>query len=201
MTTATLPAPTTVPPSALPRTVKWTVPDFHRAREREVWDKSLRMILLRGEVVELGYMNPLHAAGVRRVNRVLSKVFASGCFIQSQFPLVLSLETDPIPDVSVIAGREEDYETAHPTTAMLVVEVADSSRLLDLTTKAELYAKAGIPDYWVVDLDRRRLHVFRDPAPLLDVAAYRTKLDLGIGDSVSPLALSSASIAVAELLP
>jgi Uma2 family endonuclease len=85
-----------------------------------------------------------------------------------------------------------------------VVEVADSTLDQDTTTKAELYATAGIPDYWVLDVDGRRLLVFRDPAPLptgLGATAYQTHLMLNPTDTVSPLATPTAVIRVADLLP
>ncbi len=87
---------------------------------------------------------------------------------------------------------------------MLIVEVADSSLFLDTTTKAELYATAGVPDYWVIDLENRRLLVFRDPVPLpagLGATAYQTHRAHAPHDTVSPLAAPTASVRVGDLLP
>src|SRR5207248_5059445 len=110
--------------------------------------------------------------------------------------------TDPVPEVMVVRGGIRDYTTAHPTTAVFVVEVADSSLKFDTTTKAELYAPAGVPDYWVIDLEHRRLLVFRDPRSTGNGAiAYRTRLTLGPNDTVSPLAAPNAAVKVADLLP
>ena len=107
-----------------------------------------------------------------------------------------------MPDIAVVAGGPRDFTATHPTTAGLVVEVSDTTLALDLAEKAELYATAGVSDYWVLDLTGRRLLVFRDPAPVAaGGAAYRTHLTLGPTDTVSPLAASSAVIAVADLLP
>jgi Uma2 family endonuclease len=118
-----------------------------------------------------------------------------------QKPLVLSQTTDPEPDVAVVRGTPQGTNT-HPTTADLVVELSDTSLHFDTTTKAEWYATAGIPEYWVLDLPNRRLLVFRDPSPIpAGGTAYRTHLALGPADSVSPLAAPGASIAVADLLP
>lgn len=100
-----------------------------------------------------------------------------------------------------MTGGPRDFPT-HPATALLVIEVADSSLFLDATTKAELYAAAGIADYWVLDLENHRLLVYRDPAPLPDGGmTCRTQSALGPADSVSSLAVPSATVRVTDLLP
>jgi hypothetical protein len=179
----------------------WTVADFHRVRESGVWD-GRRAILLNGTVWELGPMNPPHAVLVGLAHDAVRAAFGPGFTVRSQLPLVLGLWTDPFPDIAVVPGGPRDYLAAHPTTARLVVEVADSTLSLDLTEKAELYATANIGDYWVVDVENRRLIVLRDPAPVAaGGAAYRTQLALGPGDTVSPLAAPGATVRVADLLP
>jgi Uma2 family endonuclease len=108
-----------------------------------------------------------------------------------------------MPDLAVVAGRPGNHPN-HPTSAALVVEVSDTTHDTDITEKAERYATAGIADYWVLDLNSRRLLVFRDPVPLpagLGVTAYRTHLTFGPTDRVSPLAAPVASILVGDLLP
>jgi Uma2 family endonuclease len=102
-----------------------------------------------------------------------------------------------------VKGSPRD-SSVHPTSAELVVEIADSSLNSDVTDKAEKYATAGILDYWVLDVDGRRLLVFRDPVPLpagLGATAYRTHLTLTETDSISPLAAPGATLRVADMLP
>lgn len=200
MTTATL-TPPMAPPNAPPRTVKWTVSEFHRANEMKLWGDGKRMILIRGEVMELGPMNPLHATACSLVGAVVQKFIDSMNYLRVQQPLALNQDTDPIPDFAIVAGKALDYLQNHPTTASLVVEVSDSSLYYDMTTKAELYAKAGIPEYWILDLEQRRLLVYRDPGPVPEGTAYRTQLAFKAGDTIAPLAQPDAAIAVAELLP
>ena len=109
-----------------------------------------------------------------------------------------------LPDSAVVPGSPRDYHGRHPTTAALVVEVADTTLTTDTTEKAERYVTAGVADYWVLDVDGRRLLVFRDPAPLpagLGATAYRTCLALGPADTVAPLAAPNNPVAVADLLP
>jgi Uma2 family endonuclease len=107
-----------------------------------------------------------------------------------------------MPDIAVIRGAPG--AVVHPTAADLVVEVADSSLNADLSTKAELYATAGIPEYWVLDVDGRRLFVFRTPAAIpqgLGATAYQTHFTLTDADTVCPLAVPTATVRVADLLP
>jgi Uma2 family endonuclease len=104
----------------------------------------------------------------------------------------------------VVPGAIRDYATQTPRVAALIVEVSDSTLFLDQTTKAELYAVAGVPEYWIVDLVNRQMIVHRDPLPLPDVlgtTVYRTVIRLSADDKVSPLAVPTASIRVGELLP
>ena len=149
-------------------------------------------------------MNPPHAVTILIVNEVLRVVFGTGWTIRVQLPLILSQETDPVPDLAVVVGGVRDFAVVHPTTATLVVEVSDTTLDPDLTTKAELYATAAIPEYWVIDVDNRQLHVFRDPVMLpeaLGATAYKSHVTFGETDSVSPLALLGQTIRVAEMLP
>src|SRR5262249_58830943 len=115
--------------------------------------------------------------------------FGSGWRFRSQSPLVLGQDLDPEPDFAVIAGTPRGSST-HPTTADLVVEVADSSLDFDTNQKRLLYAKAGIREYWVVDINGRRLLVYRDPQG----GDYATQQALGPSDAVSPLTAPASSV-------
>jgi Uma2 family endonuclease len=139
------------------------------------------------------------------VAEALKVVFVTGHYIRMQQPFTVpgvKVGSEPQPDVAVIPGSPRNY-TDHPTVAALIVEVADTTLANDTTTKAELYATAGIADYWVLDVTNRQLHVFRDPQhnAVLGVTAYQTHLGLAPGDHVSPLAAPTASILVNDLLP
>jgi Uma2 family endonuclease len=191
------PFPTPVP---LPRPLLWTVDEFHRVGETGAF-KGRRAILIRGVILEQGPMNPPHAIAVELATETLRAAFGPGWRTRVQLPLVLGTDTDPMPDLSMVPGTPRD-STSHPTTAALVVEVSDTTLALDMTTRAEQYAEAGIADYWVLDLVGRRLLVFRDPAPITAGGhSYRTHLTLGPADSVAPLAAPSVTVAVADLLP
>ena len=185
-----------------PLVPKWTVTEFHHMAGMG-WFTGRRPFLLDGVIMEQGPMNQAHAMGVLLVEAALRAVFGSGWVIRGQLPLAIDEHNDPFPDFAVVQGSPRDFPGVHPTTAALVVEVSDTTLQLDLTEKAERYATAGVPEYWVLDLTARELTVLRDPQPLpkgLGATAYRTRLTFRVGDHVSPLAVP-ASVAVAELLP
>lgn len=195
-------APTPIVPF-VPRPFRWDVATFHAVNATGAF-AGRRPMLLRGVLMEQGPMNPPHATAVDLTVDVLRSIFTTGWRVRGQTPLVLGLETDPFPDVAVIAGGPRDFSSAHPTTAALVVEVSDTTLATDMTEKAELYATAGVADYWVLDVVGRRLLVYRDPLPLspnLGAVAYSTHLTLGPDDTVSPLAAPHSQVKVADLLP
>ena len=104
----------------------------------------------------------------------------------------------------MVRGTWADYRDAHPATAALIVEVADSSLAFDRAGKASLYARARLADYWIVNLADRMVEIYRDPAP--DPAArhgwsYRSRLTLPPSDRATPLAMPSVMVLVGELLP
>jgi Uma2 family endonuclease len=189
--TANPPPPPTPAPS---RPFRFTREQYHDMGRRGYFDGK-RVELIFGEVREMSTINWPHALAV---------AFPTGHWLNIQQPLV-SPDSEPQPDVAVIPGSPRSY-TDHPTVAALVVEVSDSTLNDDLTTKAELYATAGVAEYWVLDLNGRQLHVFRDPAPLplpteLAATASSTHSTLGPTDTVSPLAAPHTSITVSDLLP
>jgi Uma2 family endonuclease len=190
------------PPPRRARPHRWTVPEFHHLCNLGLF-AGRRPILLDGVILEQGPMDAPHATGVERADTAVRSAFGVGWRFRIQLPLVLNLHTDPVPDVTVIPGTLVG-SPGHPTTAALVVEVSDSTLDTDMTEKAELYATAGIADYWILDVTNRELHVFRNPQSLhagLGATAYRTHHTLGPADTVSPLAASHATITVGDLLP
>ena len=199
------PATLTPPPvnSTGPKPYRWSAAEFHDLSDQGRFEGK-RVILIRGEILQMTAPNPLHNTGLTLTAEVLTALFRPGYVVRNQMALELSLDTDPVPDLAFVPGSARDYSNRQATTAALVVEVADSTFDYDITVKAELYATGGIPDYWVLDVAGARLHVFRDPAPLptsLGATAYRTHLNLGPGDTISPLAVPTATVTVADLLP
>jgi Uma2 family endonuclease len=161
-----------------------------------------RVELIEGEIMVLSPQNWPHTSTVDRVGEALRRVLGTGFWVRLQFPLNFGI-SDPEPDVSVAVGHREDYSD-HPTTSVLIVEVSDTSLHYDRTRKASLYARAGIADYWIVNLVNNQLEVRRDPRP--DPSQHYghgyASLTLLVPPAVvTPLAAPQISLAVAELLP
>ncbi len=205
MSVLTLPesnATQTPPPVSRMRTHKWTVAEFNRLGDFG-WFAGKRAILMNGVILEQGPMDPPHAIALELVLDALRNVFTTGWRVRVQMPLIVDEHNDPLPDAAVVRGTPRD-SAAHPATASLVVEVSDSTLQFDLTEKAERYATAGVPDYWVLDVNTRVLHVLRDPRPLsenLEATAYQSHTQLTAEDTIAPLAMPNTTLRVAELLP
>lgn len=152
-------------------------------------------MLIGGVILEEGPRNPPHAITLGLVEETIRTSFGPGWWLRQQSSLILGQETDPEPDIAVVPGRPRDY-TGHPTTADLVIEVADTSLDFDTNEKRLLYAIAAIREYWVVDINGRRLFVYRDPR----AGDYATRQILGPTEVVAPLAVSTAAVRVADLL-
>lgn len=179
---------------------KWTRDQYMKMAELGFFTGK-RVELIRGVILEMSPVNWPHILATVRMGEAIRTAFGGTGFVieQGSFPLA---DSDPVPDTRAILGHPTDYAD-NPSTAALIVEVSDSTIAFDLTDKAELYASAGVQDYWVLDLNGRVLHVFRDPQPnvALGVTAYRTLSVLKPGDVVSPLAVPNATINVSDLLP
>jgi Uma2 family endonuclease len=140
---------------------------------------------------------------VRLAEEALRAAFAAGWEVRPQGPIALDSRSEPEPDVSVVRGRPRDYRDAHPTSPVLVIEVALASLKLDRTRKSRAYARAGVPEFWIVNLVDRVLEIHRDPGRLEERRrwGYRSVQILGRDAAVSPLAAPAARIVVADLLP
>ena len=198
---ATLTAPTAAPGIVPP--LRWTVEEFHELRQQKRF-LGRRAILLHGVILEQGPMNSPHAKALERLIKALKRFPLDNYRERSQSPLVLGRDSDPFPDYAIVEESTVESADGHPITALILFEISDTSLNTDLTEKAELYATAGILDYWVIDLTKRHLHVLRDPAPLpagLGATAYRTHGIYGPEESVAPLAFPSHAIRICDLLP
>ena len=158
-----------------------------------------RVELLDGVIVSMSPQNPPHAFVIEKLTRRLSVAIDADASVRVQLPLDLSETFTPEPDLAVVAGRAEDRAVRHPTSALLVVEVADSTVFQDRVTKGTLYAAAGIPEYWVVNLRDGCVETYRHP----DVGQrrYTESCILRRGDDLDVAALPHLSIPVAEILP
>jgi Uma2 family endonuclease len=149
-------------------------------------------------------MKSAHATAISLCEEALRQAFSQGYVVRGQLPLALSERDQPLPDVAVVEGSIRDFARAHPTRAVLVVEVSEATLRLDRHTKASLYAWAGIPEYWIVNLVEGVLEVFREPAPMAGRAygyGYQQQAVYRSGEAIAPVAQPEAVIAVDDLLP
>jgi Uma2 family endonuclease len=132
-----------------------------------------------------------------------SRTFGTTARVRVQLPIALDEDSEPEPDVSVVSGPLANADPALPSRALLIVEISDSSLTLDRTEKASLYARAGIADYWILNLTERVLEVHREPTPGSTAPygwRYRLIHRLAGGDVISPLAAPRSRIPVARLI-
>jgi Uma2 family endonuclease len=181
---------------------------WHRAE----YDRLVDLGVFRGEPVELidGQLivaepqGSYHASAITKVDYTLRASLPSGWIVRLQAPVSLDDASEPEPDLVVVPGRPGDYRESHPARPALAVEVADSSLDFDRTRKGSLYARASIPDYWIVNLVEGAVEIYRDPGPDAFAAfgwRYRSVERLMPPATVRPLALAGERIAVADLLP
>lgn len=176
---------------------RWTREEYERMAAAGFFPPEARVELVEGVVYDMAPQTSFHSTGVYAFEEELRAVFSSGYAIRAQMPLALGDDSEPEPDIAVVPGSFKDYAYAHPTTAVLVVEVADSSISHDKRRKIPLYAQAGIPESWLLNLRRKVLEVYRDPVDGL----YRSRTLLRLGDTVSPLARPEAVLSVASFFP
>ena len=177
---------------------------YDRLVDKGFFDSDDRLELLDGLLVARERQTPLHAAATGIARDALERAFGSRYHARSQTPIALDDASEPEPDVAVVPGRPLDYLDAHPSTAALVIEVADESLSKDRLLKAPLYARAGIADYWIVNLIDEVLEVYRDAvrAPSRRYGwKYESVRLLKRGARLSPLAAPRSRIRVADLLP
>jgi len=182
---------------------KFSKAEYYRMAEMGFFNGQ-RVELIDGEVILMSPQEASHATAVGLVADTLQSVFSEGFTVRVQQPLDLGEVHEPEPDVAVVAGRRRDYANSHPKTAVLIVEVALTSVDYDRNVKSSLYAKAGIPEYWLLNLRERRLEVFREPVPMPEQIfgfGYKSMRIYLPDETVSPLAKPDAKIKVADMLP
>jgi Uma2 family endonuclease len=188
----------------LPHRRYWTRQEYERAAEVGLFGPDERLELIEGEVIRKMTHNTPHATGIRLAEKLLNRIFGEGYDVRAQLPLALGKRSEPEPDIAVVVGSARDYEDEHPSSAMLVVEISDATLRLDRTTKASLYARAGIPEYWIVNLKDRLLEVHRQPGSMRGRPlgyGYQSVTTHTERESLCPLAAPQHSVAVADLLP
>ncbi|HEY8477855.1 MAG TPA: Uma2 family endonuclease [Chloroflexota bacterium] len=186
------------------RARRWTRAEYDRLVDVGLLHPDEPVELIEGEIVEMPPQHGQHATAIVLAQEALRAVFGHGFVVRVQLPLALGAYSEPEPDLAVVAGSPRDHVAEHPSSAVLVVEVADATLTFDRETKGSLYAKAGIPEYWLVNVVHRQVEVYRDPGPMPEAvygSGYRSRTVAVPGDTISVLARPGAQVAVADLLP
>ncbi len=186
-------------PSQPSEPTRLTVERYFGLVETGVLSEDDRVELLEGVIVAMAPSNPPHDSCVTRATLALLHAVRERAVVRPQCSLVIGRHSVPQPAVAVVPGSLSDHDSRHPDSALLVVEVADSSLQQDRLTKSAIYAAAGIPEYWIVNLRQGVLEVLRDPDP--PRAHYRDVRTLRGGEGVELATLPGVVVAVADLLP
>jgi Uma2 family endonuclease len=187
-----------------PKRRRWTRKEFYRLLDLGFFRRQ-RVELIEGEILVMPPQKNFHAIAIALTDNSLRGTFGPGYWVRVQASLDLSPYSVPDPNLAVVTGSPRDnLSEDNPTTALLLVEVSDTTLSYDRHRKASVYARKGIEDYWIVNLVHRQLEVYRDP--IADSTyrygyRYSSRTDLAPADYVSPLVLPQAKISVADLLP
>ncbi|OGK80284.1 MAG: hypothetical protein A2X52_06045 [Candidatus Rokubacteria bacterium GWC2_70_16] len=186
------------------RARRWTRAEYDRLIDLGLFQPGEPVELIGGQLMVAEPQGTRHFTAIRLAEAALRSAFGQGWEVRTQGPVALDDESEPEPDVAVVPGVPRDYLDAHSSRPVLVLEVSDATVGFDRRDKGSLYARAGLGDYWIVNLVDRCVEVCREPAP--DPTApygwrYASVTTLRPGDTVSPLAAPAARVPVADLLP
>ncbi|MGE0606645.1 MAG: Uma2 family endonuclease [Pirellulales bacterium] len=150
----------------VPPLYRFSVEEYHRMPAAGILAGEERVELLDGWIVPMTPIGPLHCRAIEKLRRMIEQFLPAGWHVRCQHPITLAT-SEPQPDLAVVRGGVDDFGERHPSPSdlALLIEVSDSSLHIDQVQKLPLYAAAGVPEYWIVDLDQSRLEVHRDPRP------------------------------------
>jgi Uma2 family endonuclease len=181
----------------------WKRAEYDRLVELGVFEGE-HIELLGGQLIVAEPQGSYHASQIGVVGDVIRAALPPGWSVRIQSPIALDDDSEPEPDVAVVAGTHKDYAEEHPSRPALLIEVAQSRLSFDQTYKASLYSRGGVADYWVVNLVDHVVEIHRDPVADANAAygwRYRSVQIFRRSDIVTPLAFPAVRIRVAELLP
>ncbi|MCX7672798.1 MAG: Uma2 family endonuclease [Thiobacillaceae bacterium] len=170
---------------------------YEQMVEAGIFGPEDRLELLDGELIEMAPQKSRHATAISLLAAALQTCFDQDHHLRVQMPLALDEYSEPEPDLAVVPGSPRDYRDAHPGRAALVIEVAESTLAYERGRKLAAYARAGIPEYWILDLGSETLEVCRRPMG----EAYGERRILAAEEALAPLADNGRTLRVAEILP
>ena len=173
----------------------FTIEEYHRMGETGILRPADRVELINGEILEMSPIGSRHMSCVNNLTRVLVLGLGARAVVSPQNPVRIPIYSEPEPDVAVLRSRSYKTSAPAPEDVLLLVEVAETSLRFDRTVKLVLYARAGIPEYWIADAVAETITVHRRPVG----ETYEDVGIVGIDDTLSPLAYPGLEIRVADL--
>jgi len=176
----------------------FTVDEYYRMLDAGILSENDRVELIEGEIIQMSPIGNRHMACVDRANDLFTTAFKGRALVSVQNPLRLNKYNEPQPDIVVLKPRADYYASkSHtPEDTFFVIEVSDTTVRYDTNIKLPIYARTGVAEVWIENLQEDLLLVCRNPTP----TKYRSQLELHRGDSISPLAFPDVVFKVEELL-
>jgi len=180
-----------------PQPHRYNIADYHRMAECGILSAQDSVELLAGNVIDKAPISSQHAGSVNKLNSLFSHAVAHSAIVSIQDPVILSDLSEPQPDIALLHYREDFYSNAHPRAKdiYLLIEVADSTLRYDRTVKMPLYAQAGIPEVWIVNVEGKTLEVHQQPVDGL----YQQQQRLEKLDEITPIALPEVTLELQSL--
>ncbi|WP_338834420.1 hypothetical protein MHLNE_07520 [Moorella humiferrea] len=178
---------------------RFTVDEYYQMAYVGILREDDRVELIEGEIIEMVPIGVKHAACVRRLDRIFNNLVGDKALVDTQNPLRIDEYSEPQPDLMLLKPREDYYGTFHPRPedVLLLIEVVDSSVTYDREVKINLYARAGINEVWLIDLQAQQITVYRQPSS----NSYKEIKEYGRDDSIAPVAFPGMNISVRDILP
>jgi len=175
-----------------------SVAEYHKMAEVGILSRKDKVELILGEIFYRSPIGSKHQATIDRLNRIFSRIFSDQTILRIQGPVQLENHSEPEPDLLLLKPKEDFYASQHPQAkdVLLLIEVADSSAAFDREVKLPLYAQAGIPEYWIIDLNLHQIEVYHSP----EGNTYHSKTILSAADKVSCLAFPTSEFPVSDLI-
>ena len=191
----TITAPTI---SKTPTKHRFTVEQYYKMAEVGILDVEQRTELIEGEVIEMSPIGAKHAACLSKLADVLRDRTRNKALVRQQNPIHMGDRSEPQPDIAVVKERQNYYLESHPipTEIFLLIEVADSTLKYDRDVKVPLYAKAGIPELWIANLEAQVFETYRQPSE----TGYQHVQIYGKGEVINLLMLPDVAIAIDEIM-
>jgi Uma2 family endonuclease len=177
----------------------WNVDEYHRMLATGIIAADERVELIAGQVMPMSAKNPPHAATTLCASDYLKRLLAEVALVRVQDPIQLSQYSEPEPDIAIVRIDPRKYIDHHPTSqeVFLLVEVADTTLEADRRQKAPLYAQAGITEYWILDVNKFQVYVFREPSG----GTYKQEFILGENATLSLIAFPEMEVEISQLFP